>query len=48
MTQQNMTEEEMKAIAELVGSLVAKSQKPLQDAGWLLKLPEADVSALSP
>jgi hypothetical protein len=43
MTQQNMTEEEMKTIAELVGSLVAKSQKPLQDAGWLLKLPEADV-----
>jgi len=43
MTQQNMTEEETKAIAELVGSVVAKSQKPLQDAGWLLKLPEADV-----
>lgn len=43
MTQQNMTDEEMKATAELVGSLVARSQKPLQDAGWLLKLPEADV-----
>lgn len=43
MTQQNMTEEETKAIAELVGSLVARSQKPLQYEGWLLKLPEADV-----
>ncbi|EOD1043932.1 hypothetical protein ACJET8_002424 [Citrobacter farmeri] len=42
MTQQQMTEEQIQAFAERLGSAMARTEKPLQDAGWLMRLPEAD------
>ncbi|WHS98821.1 MAG: hypothetical protein LZT29_01777 [Pantoea stewartii] len=44
MTQKQMTEEEIKATGQYVGQLVARSQKPLRDAGWLMKLPESELA----
>jgi len=39
MTQKQMTDDQIKATGQYVGQLVARSQKPLKDAGWLMKLP---------
>ncbi|WP_210523493.1 hypothetical protein [Pantoea ananatis] len=47
MTQKQMTEEEIKATGQYVGQLVARSQKPLKDAGWLMKLPEDELAEQS-
>ncbi len=47
MTQKQMTDEEIKATGQYVGQLVARSQKPLKDAGWLMKLPEAELAEQS-
>ena len=44
MTQKQMTDEEIKATGQYVGQLVARSQKPLKDAGWLMKLPEDELA----
>ncbi|MGP0154586.1 hypothetical protein [Pantoea ananatis] len=44
MTQKQMTDEQIKATGQYVGELLARSQKPLRDAGWLMKLPEAELA----
>lgn len=43
MTQQQMTEEEIKAAGDRVATLITTAKKPLQDAGWLMKQPDADI-----
>ena len=47
MTQKQMTDEQIKATGQYVGQLVARSQKPLRDAGWLMKLPEDELAEQS-
>ncbi|WP_242640119.1 MULTISPECIES: hypothetical protein [Pantoea] len=39
-----MTDEDIKATGQYVGQLVARNQKPLKDAGWLMKLPEDELA----
>ena len=44
MTQQQMTEEQIHAVANRLGGVMARSEKPLKNAGWLMKLPEAELA----
>ena len=43
MTQQQMTDEQIQAAGNRIGTAQARAQRPLKEAGWLLRLPEADV-----
>ncbi|WAH51798.1 hypothetical protein LMA04_17090 [Pseudescherichia vulneris] len=42
MTQQQMTEEQIKTVANRLGTVMTRAENPLHDAGWLLQLPEED------
>ncbi|MCW1834510.1 hypothetical protein OLZ33_21300 [Pantoea ananatis] len=44
MTQQQMTEEQIHAVANRLGGVMARSEKPLKNAGWLMKLPEDELA----
>ena len=44
MTQQQMTDEQIQAAGNRIGTAQARAQRPLKEAGWLLRLPEADVN----
>lgn len=43
MTQQQMTDEQIQAAGNRIGTAQARAERPLKEAGWLLRLPEADV-----
>jgi len=44
MTQKQMTDEQIHAVANRLGGVMARSEKPLKSAGWLMKLPEAELA----